>query len=273
MAIRNPFKFAQYKQLPFKTLWRRVLAEFIGTTLFIYVVSASAVIPSAYLTDEKGVSDLITAFIQGFGLIAIVSIFAGISGGHFNPAVTVALTITRSIAPMTCVLYIIAQIFGGLLGAAFFRGSVDDYQNLSATTLNPLISNGQGFLIEFMITNILLFVVVSTTADEENGLVQLAPVPIGLSVLVGVLIAKNLTGASMNPARSFGTSAISNTWDNHWVYWIAPLFSALVVGVLYKSIFFTDPDKSEGYEQQYGESKEQDHVDQMQSGHSREITQ
>ena len=236
MALNNPFKDAGYEKLPMSTMWRRVLAEFIGTTLFVYVVSASAVIPAAYLSSDPATGDLITAFIQGLGLAAIVAIFAGISGGHFNPAITLTLTITRALSPILCIAYMLAQIVGAILGAAILKGSVGNPETLGATTLQNGITNGQGFLMEFMITNILLFVVVATTADEDNALF-LAPIPIGFAVLVGVLIAKTLTGGSMNPARAFGPSVVSGVWTNHWIYWVAPLCSAIFVGVIFKSIF------------------------------------
>lgn len=183
MLIHQAFKDANYEKLPMSTIWRRVLAEFIGTTLFVFIVSASAVVPVAYLSSDPATADLITAFIQGFGLAAIVSIFASISGGHYNPAISLTLTITRALAPLLCLYYVIAQLIGAILGAAIFRGSVGNYETLGATTLQAGITPGQGFLLEFMITTILLFVVVETTADEDSALF-LAPIPIGIRLLM-----------------------------------------------------------------------------------------
>eukprot|EP00835_Amoeboradix_gromovi_P003532 NODE_237_length_13348_cov_0.297381.p4 type:complete len:294 gc:universal NODE_237_length_13348_cov_0.297381:11590-10709(-) len=235
--IKNPFKETEYKKLPVSTVWRRILAEFIGTLLFIYAVSASAVVPKQYMNTDAGTAALVTAFTQGLALVAIVSTFSGISGGHFNPAISLVLAIKRSISPAICILYILTQLVAAIVGAALFRGSVGKWQSLSATTLGPDITDGQGFLLEFMITSILLFVVVCTTG--KNGII-LAPISIGFSVVVGVLISKELTGASMNPARSFGPSVVSGVWTNQWVYWVAPICSAIVVGTLFKGIFCTD---------------------------------
>ena len=220
--------------------WQRVLAEFIGTTLFIYAVSASVVIPLTYLNASPGIISLVTALIQGLSLVAVVSIFSWVSGSHLNPAITAMSMFTRKIAILLGFAYIVAQLLGAILGAALFRGSASSWREagLSATTVGPGVSLAQAFLIEFMITLILLMVVAGTSTDTRNGLYILAPIPIGFSVLVGVLIARTLTGASMNPARSFGPAVVSDTWSNHWLYWIAPLAAAIVASILYRLLFY-----------------------------------
>lgn len=218
--------------------WQRVIAEFLGSVFFIYAVSSSVVIPLAYLGANPGVAALVTAFIQGLALVAVISIFSGISGCHVNPAITLTCIFIRRISIVVGVLYVLAQLLGAIVGAALFRASVYDWRegSLSATTVGPGVSIGQAFLIEFMITSLLLFVVVSTSNDSRKGLYILSPIPIGFSVIVGVLIAKTLTGASMNPARSFGPAVVAGVWTNHWLYWVAPLTSALFVSLVYEII-------------------------------------
>jgi aquaporin related protein len=234
---KRDFRATYDKSIPFYYQWRRIVAEFIGTLLFIYAVSASAVIPGNYLEATSGVAVIVTALIQGFTLIAAVSIFAGFSGSHFNPAITVMSVLIRSISPVLAFFYIIAQMCGAMCGAGLFRASVNKWQYLSATTVSPDISVGQAFLIEFMITNILLFVVCITSTTLNNGLLSLAPIPIGMAVTIGVLIANNLTGASMNPCRSFGPAVVAGVWTNHWIYWAAPMTSAVLVALLWIVVF------------------------------------
>ena len=220
-------------------VWQRVLAEFVGTTLFIFAVASSVVIPLAYLTAAPGVISIITAFIQGLALVAVVSIFSWISGSHFNPAITAVSIFTGKMAITVGLLYIAAQLLGAILGAAIFRGAASLWRigNLSAVGVGPNVTLGQAFLIEFMITTILLLVALATSVDTRQGVYILAPVPIGFSVLVGVLIARTLTGASMNPARAFGPALVSHTWDDQWLYWVAPLASAVFVSLVYLLLF------------------------------------
>ena len=219
--------------------WQRVLAELVGTTLFIFAVSSSVVIPLAYLNAFPGVISLVTAFIQGLSLVAIVSIFSGISGSHFNPAITAVSMVTRKMSLVLGLFYIVAQLAGAILGAAIFRGVASLWRtgNLSAVSVSPGVSLGQAFLLELMITTLLLLVALGTSMDTRQGLYILAPIPIGFSVLIGVLIARTLTGASMNPARALGPAVVANLWSNQWLYWIAPLASVILVSIIYISLF------------------------------------
>jgi MIP family channel proteins len=241
IASRFSFLFELFREplydedVPYRTQWRKVAAEFIGTLIFIYVVCASVVVPTAYLAAAPGVAVIITAVAQGLALVSIVSMFDGVSGSHFNPAITLTLIIVRSVPPLLGLAYMIAQVVGAVVGAALLRASMPAWPtgHLGAPGLGVGISVGQAFFIEFLITSILLFVVVCSASDLETAL---APIPIGFAVLAGVLIAKPLTGASMNPARAFGPSLVANWWDHHWVYWIAPLASSLLVAVIYKTV-------------------------------------
>lgn len=219
--------------------FQRVAAEFVGTTLFIFAVSSSVVIPLAYLQANPGVTSLVTAFIQGLTLVAVVSIFSWVSGSHFNPAITGFSMFTRQMNFILGLFYIAAQCVGAILGAAIFRGVASLWRTgeLSAVGIGPGVSVGQAFLLEFMITTILLMVVLATSVDTRQGVYILAPVPIGFSVLIGVLIARTLTGASMNPARALGPAVVSGVWNHQWLYWVAPFASVIFVSVMYYLLF------------------------------------
>jgi glycerol uptake facilitator-like aquaporin len=95
---------------------------------------------------------------------------------------------------------------------------------------------GAGLLIEAVLTFALVFVIFATAIDRK-GLTHLAPVAIGLAYLVGHLVAIPLTGASMNPARSFGPAVVANFWDDHWIYWLGPLIGAAVAALVYEFVF------------------------------------
>ncbi|KAL7748044.1 hypothetical protein RI367_006590 [Sorochytrium milnesiophthora] len=228
--------------------WRGIVAEFLGTLIFVYFVAGSVVVPDNVQPDAQGggfsvlqAQTLLTAFVQGLSIAVLVATMSGISGGHINPAVTLCLVVSNAWPLLIGICYILAQVCGAMCGAGLFLASVGDRfaGSLGTTLPAPFISEGRAFLIEFMITSLLLWTVLATAADEQNGKGQLAPLPIGFAVLVGVLVGKPLTGGSMNPARSFGPALVSDTWHAQWVYWAAPLTSSIVVGILYKLLFFS----------------------------------
>jgi len=238
----HSFFFApRYSATPFAVKWRQVIGEFFGTLLFLFFVSASVEVPKSVSPGSAGTSAVITAFLQGFSILALVYVFRTISGGHFNPAVTIATMITRHISLVVGLFFIVAQLLGAIVGTAIFSAAFPFDTSLGATTIAPGVSIGQAFLIEFMITSMLILVVFGTAVDGIHGVEQFAPIPIGLAVLVGVLLAKNLTGASMNPARSFGPAVVSGVWDNHWLYWVAPITAAIFTSMLYKILILSDP--------------------------------
>ncbi|KAJ3034946.1 Aquaporin-4 [Rhizophlyctis rosea] len=193
-----------------------------------------------YVADTAS-SVLLAALAQGFTITALVAICGKISGGHINPAVTLCLVIVRNFAPVTGILYIIAQIFGGILGAAIWLGTAGDHAVTLGATVKTFPSPGQAFLLEFVITSMLMFTVLGTALHSDADFKPLAPIPIGFSITAGVLIAGLVTGGSMNPARSFGPAIVSNTWTLHWIYWIAPFSSATIVGISYKLLFLSAP--------------------------------
>ncbi|KAJ3049664.1 hypothetical protein HK097_009371 [Rhizophlyctis rosea] len=146
----------------------------------------------------------------------------------------------RSIKFWVGIYYIIAQVVGAIAGAALFQAVVGMKEGQTLGYTLPTTSNfGQAFLMEFMITSLLIFTVLGTAIHPGASVKPLAPIPIGFAVVVGVIIAGGVTGGSMNPARSFGPAVVSNTWKGHWVYWAAPILAAIVVALLYKLIFLS----------------------------------
>jgi len=216
----------------------KLLAEFLGTVVFVFMVCGSVVIPAAYSDgDSEGI--LVTAFIQGLSLMAVVFTFADISGSHFNPAITVTFLLLGSINMLLAAAYIACQISGSIVGAFLFRACVNRYMvgKAGATTIASGVSVGQAFTLETIMTCILLFVVVSTSFNLKNGLPSVRPLPIGFSLVAAVLVAGPLTGASLNPVRSLGPAIVAGEWANHWVYWTAPFLASFVVAALYRFIF------------------------------------
>ena len=223
--------------------WRAVLAEFIATLLFVFVGAGAVVV----ITGVIGVSPLddvaaltAIALAHGLAIAVVVAGTAKISGGHVNPAVTFGAVITGRMKLSTGVLYVGAQLAGAVIGALLLKAAVvgDVEGNLGAHALNlgALDGEGAGVLVEAVLTFVLVFTVFATAIDRR-GMGNLAPIAIGLAILIDHLVGVPLTGASMNPARSFGPALVADAWDNHWVYWVGPLAGGGIAALAYYLTF------------------------------------
>jgi MIP family channel proteins len=144
------------------------------------------------------------------------------------------------------VLYVAGQLLGAVFGALLLQAVVVDgiEGNLGAHSLNAdaLSSTGAGLIVEIILTFILVFTVFAVAMDPR-GPANLAPIAIGLAVLIDHFVGVPLTGASMNPARSFGPALVANTWDDHWIYWAGPLAGGGLAGLVYYFVYLTRPDE------------------------------
>jgi len=225
------------------TYARPALAEGLGTLLFVFLGAGSAVaglhLSGGALTPA---THLAIASAHGLGIALAVSATAGLSGGHLNPAVTFALLVARQIPPAQALAYGLAQLVGAGVGAFLVRLAMPpDWQvALGATTLGPGVGVGSGLLMEAIMTFILVFVVFGVAVDRR-GPSAIAPLAIGLAVLADALVGIPLTGASMNPARSFGPALVAGVWQDHWVYWVGPLTGGALAGLAYRGAFLRSP--------------------------------
>ncbi|MBI4200457.1 MAG: MIP family channel protein [Chloroflexi bacterium] len=213
-----------------RAAWQAALAELIGVFAFV-VLGAGAV-----LTSSGNVTHI--ALAHGLALAVVVAATARFSGGHINPAVTVAAFVTRRIGLVKGIMYVVAQLVGAAVAALFllwmFPTGMEG--NLGSHALAAGVSPGMGLLIEIVLTFFLVAIVFATAMDPK-GPGHLAPFAIGIVVLVDHLVGVPLTGASMNPARSFGPALVSGTWANHWVYWVGPLVGGIIAGLVYEWVF------------------------------------
>ena len=261
MAIQLGF---QAEDFTLKT-WRAVAAEFIATGLFVFLGTGSVVVALNVIGEGGSYSDpsfiISVAMAHGLAIALLVAATARISGGHINPAVTFAAAATGKIKVSTAVLYIGAQLVAAILGSLLLKAVIAgpaELGHLGAHSINVFNTDlgtgivedqvgngaGAGLLIEAVLTFALVFVVFATAIDRR-GLTHLAPVAIGLAYLVGHLVAIPLTGASMNPARSFGPAVVANFWDDHWIYWLGPLIGAAVAALVYEFVFLQREDERE----------------------------
>ncbi|MEZ4621444.1 MAG: MIP family channel protein [Caldilineaceae bacterium] len=210
-------------------LLKRVGAEFVGTYGLV-TAGCGAIMVNAQTGALGHVGIALT-----FGLIIMVMIAATghISGAHFNPAVTVAFALTRHFPWREVPGYLGGQLLGAVLGALTLRLLLGDAANLGATV--PAGSAMQAFGMELLLTAALMFVIISVATDTKAA-GTIAAIAIGGTVALDALWGGPITGASMNPARSFGPALLSGMWTAHWLYWVAPLLGATLGGVIYQQI-------------------------------------
>ncbi|GFR68777.1 aquaporin [Elysia marginata] len=193
-------------------LWLALAAEMLGTMAITLLGCGSFA-----SFDER--SFIHVALTFGLTVATVVWVFNHISGGHVNPAVTLAALFTRRVSIIRGVLYIVFQIIGGIIGAGILHGltSSSRLPNLGSNALSFTTSSAQGFGVEFMITLIYVLAYFACHDDKRTDLRGSAPLTLGLAVVACHLFAIPFTRAGMNPARSFGPALVSDTWGDHWV--------------------------------------------------------
>ena len=219
--------------------WRAPLAEFLATLLFIFLGAGTVVVTGGLMKEGLTSARLVAiALAHGLAIALLVSATAKLSGGHINPAVTFGAILTGKISVNQGIMYVVAQLVGAVVGALLLKGVIPAAAqgNLGAHGLGSGITAGGGLLAEIVLTFALVFVVFATAIDPK-GLGHLAPAAIGLTVLVDHLVGVPVTGASMNPARSFGPALAAGAWDNHWVFWIGPLIGGGLAALVYEFLF------------------------------------
>lgn len=210
------------------SLGHRAFAEVVGTFILVFLGCGSAVaLTSVVPSESAGVQ--YTGIALGFGLGIAGAIYATghVSGGHLNPAVSVALTAIGKFRSADLPAYIGAQVVGAILAALALKGVFPDADALGNNALGSDVSTGSGVLAEVVLTAIFLFVIVSVATDVRvtPGFAALA---IGLTLAAIHLVGIPLTGTSVNPARTFGPDLIAGKWDDVWIFLTAPFVGGIV---------------------------------------------
>ena len=218
-------------------LSRAGLAEMIGAFFLIYTGTATAV--AATLGRETGGSppdSLAITLAFGFVLAAMVGALGNISGAHLNPAVTVGLAVIGKFSWRAVPVYVGFQLLGAVLGAlatwATFGGAARSQAKLGAPAPSDGISDGRAFLIEALITFLLVFVIIAVTSDRRASS-STAPISIGFALVCAVLIGGPSTGGAVNPVRALGPQLASGSFDSFWVYLLAPLLGGIAAALVY----------------------------------------
>jgi len=229
------------------SLPKKLVAEFIGTFTLIFAGGGS-IIADRYLhaTSGGGVGLLGIAAAHGLAIAIMVTALGHISGGHFNPAITIGFWVTKRLSTLQSLAYWSSQLLGGYAAAALLVFIVPD-SSWRADALGSItpdlaadITRWHGMVLECVLTFFLVFVVFATAVDVKGAFNKIAGFAIGLTITMDALFGGPLTGASMNPARSFGPALATHHWSNHGVYWVGPLFGGVLAAVIYDRVFLRD---------------------------------
>jgi len=210
---------------------RRGAAEFVGAFTLIFIGGGAGIAAGRF----GGFDIVAIALANGLAIAIMVSNLGHISGGHFNPAITLAFLVTRRIVLSLALLYWVAQLAGAIAAAAILRAVYPSI--LGAVPHAPNTSDGKALVVEIVLTFLLVWAVWATAVDIRGAFKSIAGLAIGLTITMDVFMGGPLTGAAMNPARAFGPELISNFWGEAWVYWVGPAIGALIAAVAYEYLY------------------------------------
>jgi MIP family channel proteins len=206
---------------------RRAGAEALGT-FFLVLIGPGAAMVDAYSAGQLGTVGIGLAF--AFVVTAMIYALGHLSGAHINPAVTLGFWSAGRFPSAEVVPYIIAQCSGGVAASLVLRATLGPVGNLGATL--PRISVPSAFVIEWLLSFALMFVIMAVATDDRVA-GGFAAIAVGLTVGFCAIMGGPITGASMNPARSLGPAVVGGLWGEHWLYWLAPITGMMAAGRTY----------------------------------------
>jgi len=224
---------------------KKIAAEFLGTFWLVFGGCGSAVLAAAF--PELGIGFVGVALAFGLTVLTGAYAFGGISGGHFNPAVSVGLAVAGRFPAKDLVAYIIAQVVGGAVAGLILYLIVSGKGDFAG--VGGFASNGYGehspggySLTSALITEVLLtfmFLMVILGVTGRSAPVGFAPIAIGLALTLIHLISIPVTNTSVNPARSLGVALFADGWalQQVWLFIVAPVIGAAIAGVVHNTLF------------------------------------
>ncbi|XP_064189880.1 aquaporin-4-like [Anguilla rostrata] len=242
---------AAFKGVWTQGFWRAASGEFLATLIFVLLSLGSTVSWAAAAAGEEAEEEgkkpppadlVLISLCFGLTIATMVQCFGHISGAHVNPAVTVAMVCARKLSLAKALFYLAAQCLGAVVGAGvLYMVTPESVRGgLGVTEVNSTISVGHALVVELFITFELVFTVFATCDPKRHDLKGSAALAIGFAVSIGHLFAIPYTGASMNPARSFGPAVVTWRWENHWVYWVGPIMGGVLAAALYEYLYCPD---------------------------------
>jgi MIP family channel proteins len=219
-----------------------LLAEFLGTFYLCFAGIAAILCATPAIGSGAGIVGI--ALAHGLALAIAVSAFGGISGAHFNPAVTLGFFVTKRLPAMSVGPYIGAQLLGATAAALVCRITFPveaiNQGQLGVPLPAAWASQLTVVVLEFVMTYLLMTSIFGTAVDARGQAVKIGGFGIGLTVAFDILAGGAVTGASMNPARSFGPALIMGNWHWHVLYWLAPIAGACSAALVYEKLLLKE---------------------------------
>jgi aquaporin Z len=229
-------------------LARRLGAEFLGTFVLVFVGCGAAILDAG----NKGIDFLGVAMAFGVAIVVMIYAVGAVSGGHFNPAVTIGLAIARRFPWADVVAYIVTQVIAAIVASVVLLGVASGQKGFSAKA-SGFASNGYGdhspalyslgavIIIEVVLTAVFLYVIIGAT--DVRAPAGFAGIAIGLTLVIIHLASIPVSNTSVNPARSTGPAIIQHGWalGQLWVFWLAPIVGAAIAGATYHPIVGPQP--------------------------------
>jgi MIP family channel proteins len=228
-------------------LAQKLAAELIGTFAIVFIASGS-ICADQYLSisGQTRIGLLGASLAYGLAYAAMVIALGHISGGHFNPAVTVGCWVVKRLGTFQAIGYGVAQLAGSIAAAYLIRVTIPETAwrpgALGAPEMTQDFTRLHAMGLEALLSFILVFVIFATSANEdfEDRFHWIAGLAIGSAITMGALVGGPFTGAAMNPARAFGPALATPHWQNQGVYWVGPLFGSIIAAFLYHRLFGAD---------------------------------
>ncbi|XP_020596005.1 aquaporin TIP3-1-like [Phalaenopsis equestris] len=215
---------------------RAFLSEFVATAIFVFAAEGSLLSLGKLQKINTWTAGglVVGALANALAFAVAVSVALNISGGHVNPAITLASLVGGRISFYRAILYWVAQLLGAIVAVILLW--------MSTAGLRPLgfvvavgIGRGNAVILEIVLTFGLVYTVYATVLDPRRGSIStIAPLLIGFIVGANVLVGGSFDGAAMNPARAFGTAVVGWRWRHHWVYWVGPMLGGALAALVYE---------------------------------------
>jgi len=220
---------------------QKLVAEFLGAFALVFF-GAGSICAEQFLHGTGGAGLLGIALAHGLAIGIMICAVGHVSGGHFNPAVTLAFWVTKRLNTLEVFGYWVAQLLGGLAAALFLK-AVLPREEAWLPVLGGTPDLARDFTrlpaigLEALATFFLVFVVFGAAVDENSSARPFAGFCIGLSITLGILAIGPYTGAALNPARAFGPELVASHWSNWGVYWVGPLVGGFLAGIIHDALF------------------------------------
>ena len=225
---------------------QKLSAEFLGTFALVFFGEGAACALQSIHESGGGFVLFAVALAHGLALATMIYALGHISGGHFNPAVTIGYWVTKRQNTIDTLSYWAAQLGGAVVAAFLLKVilPIDAWRDIAGGTPDALrdFPRLSAMILEAVATFFMVLVIFATTRrsdtdDDSDSPRSLAGFAVGLVYFLGILIAGPFSGGALNPARAFGSALASTHWHVHGVYWVGPLAGGFLAGLLFDSLF------------------------------------